>query len=108
VLIRREAAGDAAAIRAVTAAAFFSADKSVEPAEAALVDDLRACSAWLAPLSLGSPAYYSRFGFRLSEEYQITPPESRWRPHFQVRVLTAYQPGLRGAFAYPEPFDRML
>jgi putative acetyltransferase len=55
---------------------------------------------------LGSPAYYARFGFRLSDEYQITPPQPHWRPHFQVRVLTACQPGLHGLFAYPEPFDR--
>ena len=55
---------------------------------------------------LGNPAYYSRFGFRLSSEYQITPPRAQWQPHFQVRVLTSYQPRLRGAFAYPEPFDR--
>jgi putative acetyltransferase len=55
---------------------------------------------------LGDPAYYSRFGFRLSTEYQILPPRPRWQPHFQVRVLTGYQPWLRGTFAYPEPFDR--
>jgi putative acetyltransferase len=55
---------------------------------------------------LGNPACYSRFGFRLSSEYQITPPRPHWQPHFQVRVLTSYQPRLRGAFAYPEPFDR--
>ncbi len=55
---------------------------------------------------LGSPAYYSRFGFRLSDEYQITPPRPHWQPHFQVRVLSAYQPGLRGMFSYPQPFDK--
>jgi putative acetyltransferase len=55
---------------------------------------------------LGDPAYYSRFGFRLGAEYQITPPRPEWRQHFQVRILTGYQPSLRGAFAYPEPFDR--
>jgi putative acetyltransferase len=55
---------------------------------------------------VGDPAYYRRFGFRLSSEYAITPPKPEWRPHFQVRVLTGYQPGLRGMFSYPEPFDR--
>jgi putative acetyltransferase len=55
---------------------------------------------------LGDPAYYSRFGFRPSTDYQITPPRPEWQPHFQVRVLTAYQPRLRGTFLYPEPFDR--
>jgi putative acetyltransferase len=29
-----------------------------------------------------------------------------WQPHFQVRVLSAYHPRLRGTFTYPEPFDR--
>ena len=55
---------------------------------------------------LGSPDYYRRFGFRLSGEFGIEPPKLEWRPHFQVRVLTAYQPGLRGMFDYPKPFDR--
>jgi putative acetyltransferase len=56
---------------------------------------------------LGNPAYYWRFGFRLSTDYQITPPQPEWQPHFQVRVLTSYQPSMRGAFTYPEPFDRV-
>jgi putative acetyltransferase len=56
---------------------------------------------------LGSPDYYSRFGFRLSHELGITPPQPEWQPHFQVRVLTAYTPALRGTFSYPEPFDRV-
>jgi putative acetyltransferase len=174
MLIRREAAGDAAAIRAVTAAAFGgpgAAGAPGPPAEATLVDELRASDAWLPALSLvaanaagdvighvvctrghvgqapvlalgplsvrpdtqrrgvgsalvhavlgagdalgeplvallGSPAYYGRFGFRLSGEYGIDPPRPRWRPHFQVRVLSAYRPGVRGTFRYPEPFDR--
>jgi putative acetyltransferase len=177
VLIRREAPGDAGAIRAVTVAAFAQPGKVYPPVEAALVDALRACPAWrpalslvalspvadglggdivghvvcsrghvglapvlgLGPLSvhpdsqrrgvgsalmhavvgaadalgeplialLGSPAYYSRFGFRLSGDYGIVPPSPEWRPHFQVRVLTAYEPGVRGTFAYPSPFDRV-
>lgn len=55
---------------------------------------------------LGDPGYYRRFGFQLSSVYQIVPPRPQWQPHFQVRVLTAYQPSVRGAFRYPEPFDR--
>jgi putative acetyltransferase len=55
---------------------------------------------------LGDPAYYRRFGFELSTAYQITPPKPQWQPHFQVRVLTTYQPQLSGRFTYPEPFDR--
>jgi putative acetyltransferase len=56
---------------------------------------------------LGNPDYYWRFGFRPSTEYQIAPPLAEWQPHFQIRVLTGYQPRLRGTFRYPEPFDRV-
>ena len=56
---------------------------------------------------LGDPGYYARFGFRLSREYQITPPVASWQPHFQVRLLTAYRPSARGMFRYAEPFDRL-
>ena len=172
VLIRREVAGDEASIWAVTAAAFGKRGADGVPAEATLVDELRAGDAWLPELSLvavdgagevighvlctrghvgqapvlglgplsvrpdsqlrgvgsalvhavlgagdalgeplvallGSPAYYRRFGFRLSDEYGIAPPVPRWQPHFQVRVLTGYRPEVRGTFAYPEPFDRV-
>jgi putative acetyltransferase len=55
---------------------------------------------------LGDPAYYRRFGFQLSTVYRIDPPRPQWQPHFQVRVLTAYQPSAQGTFGYPEPFDR--
>ncbi len=56
---------------------------------------------------LGDPGYYSRFGFRLAEEYGIMPPVPEWRPHFQARTLTAFNPALRGQFTYAEPFDRV-
>ena len=56
---------------------------------------------------LGDPGYYGRFGFRLSEEYQISPPVAGWRAHFQVRALTGYRPTVRGTFRYAEPFDRV-
>lgn len=176
VLIRREAPGDAGAIRSVTAAAFARPGEGV-PAEAPLVDQLRADPAWIPELSLvalgpdgdvighvlctratvtrtagtdgpapvlglgplsvrpdwqrrgvgkalvhavlgaadalgeplvvllGSTGYYPRFGFRLASEYGITPQHSEWEPHFQVRALTAYDPAVRGEFAYPKPFD---
>jgi putative acetyltransferase len=169
VLIRPEAPGDVAAIRAIVAAAFAPPDP---PAEAGLVDALRAGPAWLPALSLvatdqdgtvighvlatrghvgavpvlglgplsvrpdrqrrgvgsalvhtllgaadalneplvallGDPGYYQRFGFRPSGDYGIAPPVARWRPHFQVRPLTAHDPMLRGTFTYPEPFDHL-
>jgi putative acetyltransferase len=172
VLIRREGPGDAGVIYAVTAAAFSRPGESGVPAEAPLVDALRASPAWIPELSLvavdpggdvvghvvcsrgsaggrpalglgplsvrpdrqltgvgsalmhavlgaadalgeplvallGSTAYYPRFGFRLASEYGIAPKEPQWMPHFQVRTLTAYDPGLRGLFEYPEPFDHV-
>ena len=55
---------------------------------------------------LGDPGYYGRFGFRLGRDYQITPPVAGWQPHFQVRLLEAYRPSVRGTFRYAEPFDR--
>ena len=56
---------------------------------------------------LGDPRYYGRFGFRLSGEYEITPPVAGWQPHFQVRLLTGYRPEVRGTFRFAEPFDRV-
>lgn len=56
---------------------------------------------------LGEPAYYGRFGFRTSTEYGIAPPDPAWGTYFQVRTLGAYDPALRGTFAYAEPFDRV-
>ena len=55
---------------------------------------------------LGSPAYYSRFGFRPGSEYQIMPPRPEWQPHFQVRILAGYRASVRGTFTYPAPFER--
>jgi putative acetyltransferase len=181
MLIRREAPGDAQAIRSLTAAAFARPGEDV-PAEAPLVDWLRADPAWIPALSLvaldpdgeiaghvvctrgtvtpgtgtsnaaatapvlalgplsvrpdrqrrgvgkalmhavlgaadalgeplvallGSTEYYPRFAFHLASEYGITPQHPEWAPHFQVRTLTAYDPAVRGEFAYPEPFDRL-
>jgi putative acetyltransferase len=56
---------------------------------------------------LGSTGYYPRFGFRPASNYGITPKHPEWGEHFQVRPLTAYDPAVRGEFAYPEPFDRV-
>jgi putative acetyltransferase len=56
---------------------------------------------------LGDLGYYSRFGFRLGEEYGIKPSVPEWCPYFQVRVLSAYSSLVHGTFTYPEPFDRM-
>jgi putative acetyltransferase len=107
LLIRRERARDADAIRAITTAAFAPGQPAGQlPAEAQLVI-LGAADALGEPLAvlLGDPGYYRRFGFRLSTDYQITPPRPHWQPHFQVRVLSGYQPRVHGMFTYAEPFD---
>lgn len=56
---------------------------------------------------LGSPAYYGRYGFRPSTQYGIIPPDPGYGEYFQVRTLTAYEPTLRGTFAYAAPFDHV-
>ncbi|MFC3893745.1 GNAT family N-acetyltransferase [Lentzea rhizosphaerae] len=57
-----------------------------------------------AVILLGSPAYYSRFGFRLASEFGITPPVPEWEPHFQARLFGEVP---AGAFRYAEPFNRL-
>jgi putative acetyltransferase len=59
ILIRREVDGDAGVIRAVTAAAFARPGRppGEVPPEATLVDELRACPAWLPELSLVAVAF---------------------------------------------------
>ncbi|HJU97936.1 MAG TPA: N-acetyltransferase [Jiangellaceae bacterium] len=53
---------------------------------------------------LGHADYYPRFGFRLAQEYAITPPVASWVPNFQVRILTSYSPAIAGEFHYAQPF----
>lgn len=54
---------------------------------------------------LGSPQYYSRFGFRPAEELGVIPPEDGWGDAFQARTLTAYTQPLAGAFGYAPAFS---
>lgn len=56
---------------------------------------------------LGSPSYYSRFGFRPAASVGITPPDPAWGDHFQVRLLSSYQPEMLGRFSYASPFGRL-
>jgi putative acetyltransferase len=53
---------------------------------------------------LGSPQYYSRFGFRPAHELGVIPPEPRWGAAFQARPLTAYIPAIAGRFRYAPAF----
>jgi putative acetyltransferase len=55
---------------------------------------------------LGDPAYYRRFGFRPATEVGIAAPQPAWGDLFQVRTLTAYEPGPTGTFTYAAPFSR--
>jgi putative acetyltransferase len=54
---------------------------------------------------LGSPRYYSRFGFRPAQELGVIPPEPRWGEAFQARPLTAYTPAVAGRFQYASAFS---
>ena len=56
---------------------------------------------------LGSPAYYGRFGFVPASTLGIDSPDPAWGDYFQARPLAAYDPSVRGAFAYAAPFDRL-
>jgi putative acetyltransferase len=54
---------------------------------------------------LGSPQYYSRFGFRPAQELGVISPEPRWGEAFQARPLTAYTPAVAGRFQYASAFS---
>jgi putative acetyltransferase len=74
----------------------------------ALMDALlTAADAAGAPLVvlLGSPAYYSRFGFRRAAQLGVTAPEAEWGDAFQARPLTAYTPSVAGPFRYAPAFS---
>ena len=51
---------------------------------------------------LGSPAYYSRFGFREASLCGVQAPDPAWGEYFQVRPLHRILPG---RFEYAEPFQ---
>ena len=53
---------------------------------------------------LGHTGYYPRFGFVPAADLGIEAPAPGWGAHFQARRLTAYDPSLRGPFAYAAPF----
>ena len=54
---------------------------------------------------LGSPQYYSRFGFRPARELAVIPPEPEWGDAFQARPLTAYTESVAGRFQYASAFS---
>lgn len=54
---------------------------------------------------LGSPQYYSRFGFRPAKELGLISPEPEWGDAFQARALTAYTESVAGRFQYASAFS---
>lgn len=54
---------------------------------------------------VGNLDYYPRFGFVPGARFGVVPDEPSWISHFQVRPLTAYDPGIIGEFRYPAPFS---
>jgi putative acetyltransferase len=54
---------------------------------------------------LGSPEYYSRFGFALAKTFGIESPYPELSHHFQVRTLAGYDSSITGRFRYSRAFD---
>ena len=54
---------------------------------------------------LGSPQYYSRFGFRPAQELGVISPEPAWGDAFQARPLAAYTRSVAGRFEYAPAFS---
>lgn len=53
----------------------------------------------------GSPAYYSRLGFRPGGPHGFTAPSTRIPPlAFQFVLLPSYEPWMTGALVYPDTF----
>jgi predicted N-acetyltransferase YhbS len=53
---------------------------------------------------LGSPDFYSRFGFVPSTSLGVAPPEPGWGHHFQLLPLAVWPGGVSGTFRYARPF----
>lgn len=54
---------------------------------------------------LGNENYYLRFGFRLSTEYDIYPPNEEWNKHFFVKELIPDSLGnVKGKVIFPSEF----
>ncbi|MBU7598617.1 N-acetyltransferase [Streptomyces sp. P38-E01] len=56
---------------------------------------------------LGEPAFYGRFGFRVSTADGVTAPEAEWGAYFQTRALSANGPAPQGRFRYAGPFGEL-
>jgi len=56
---------------------------------------------------LGSPLYYSRFGYVRATSLGVEPPEAEWGEHFQLLALPAWPDAVHGTFRYAAPFNRL-
>ena len=56
---------------------------------------------------LGSPEYYSRFGFVPAASLGVLPPDDSWGDYFQLLPLALWPGGVHGTFRYAEPFARI-
>lgn len=56
---------------------------------------------------LGSPDYYSRFGFVASSELGIEPPDPAWGVYFQALPLSGWNETMTGLFRYAAPFNEV-
>jgi predicted N-acetyltransferase YhbS len=56
---------------------------------------------------LGSPAFYSRFGFVPSVSLGIDAPDPQWGEKFQLLPLALWPGGVHGTFRYAGPFERL-
>lgn len=54
---------------------------------------------------LGSPDYYSRFGFVPASTFGIQAPDPAWGDYFQFLPLALWSGGAHGTFRYAAPFS---
>ena len=54
---------------------------------------------------LGSPEFYSRFGFVASVSLGVEAPDPAWGGHFQMLPLAVWPGGVSGTFRYAGPFN---
>jgi hypothetical protein len=100
--VRPECPEDRDAVRRVVAAAF--GDEPVTDLVRRTLELLRDRPEPLVLLE-GSPAYYSRLGFRPGSAAGPARPSTRIPPAaFQLVALPAYESWMRGALVYPDAF----
>ncbi len=52
---------------------------------------------------LGSPEYYTRFGFVPASSFGVIAPDETWGDHFQLLPLALWPGGVHGTFRYAAP-----